>query len=163
MSVEFILDGKPVTALPGETTWQAARRLGTDIPHLCHKPAPGYRPDGNCRACMVEVKGECTLVASRIRTPKPGMEVVTASERARTARRMVIELLASDMPARAAAPDPQAPFWRWAEADRDASPGNLFIPFCYREAAANLLTDPALDPHGKIPEFKLCAARVTAA
>jgi formate dehydrogenase major subunit len=43
------------------------------------------------------------------------------------------------------------------------SPGNLFIPFCYREAAANMLTNPALDPHGKIPEFKLCAARVTAA
>ena len=38
----------------------------------------------------------------------------------------------------------------------------MFIPFCYYEAAANLLTNPALDPFGKIPEFKYCAVRVTA-
>jgi len=38
--------------------------------------------------------------------------------------------------------------------------GLIFIPFCYAEAAANLLTNPALDPIGKIPEFKFCAARV---
>jgi formate dehydrogenase major subunit len=37
----------------------------------------------------------------------------------------------------------------------------VFMPFCYAEAAANLLTNPALDPSGKIPEFKFCAARVT--
>jgi formate dehydrogenase major subunit len=36
----------------------------------------------------------------------------------------------------------------------------VFIPFCYAEAAANVLTNPALDPLGKIPEFKFCAARV---
>ena len=38
--------------------------------------------------------------------------------------------------------------------------GVLFIPFCYNEAAANLLTNSALDPYGKIPEFKYCAARI---
>jgi len=38
----------------------------------------------------------------------------------------------------------------------------VFVPFCYYEAAANLLTNPALDPFGKIPEFKYCAVRVTA-
>jgi len=38
--------------------------------------------------------------------------------------------------------------------------GVIFIPFCYNEAAANLLTNPALDPYGKIPEFKYCAARI---
>ncbi len=36
----------------------------------------------------------------------------------------------------------------------------MFIPFAYAEAAANLLTNPALDPFGKIPEFKYCAAKV---
>jgi formate dehydrogenase major subunit len=36
----------------------------------------------------------------------------------------------------------------------------VFVPFAYREAAANLMTDPRLDPDGKIPEFKYCAARV---
>ena len=38
----------------------------------------------------------------------------------------------------------------------------MFIPFCYYEAAANLLTNPALDPFGKIPEFKYCAVRLSA-
>jgi formate dehydrogenase major subunit len=38
--------------------------------------------------------------------------------------------------------------------------GAVFIPFAYVEAAANLLTNPALDPFGKIPEFKYCGVRV---
>ena len=46
-------------------------------------------------------------------------------------------------------------------ADRDVPQNMVFMPFCYAEAAANLLTNPALDPFGKIPEFKFCAARVT--
>ncbi len=47
-----------------------------------------------------------------------------------------------------------------ARADGDVPPGMVFIPFCYAEAAANMLTNPQLDPFGKIPEFKFCAARV---
>jgi formate dehydrogenase major subunit len=47
-------------------------------------------------------------------------------------------------------------------ADRDVPANMIFIPFCYVEAAANLLTNPALDPFGKIPEFKYCAARARA-
>ncbi|MEO1223131.1 MAG: molybdopterin-dependent oxidoreductase, partial [Pseudomonadota bacterium] len=50
-----------------------------------------------------------------------------------------------------------------ARADRDVSPGMIFIPFAFVEAAANILTNPQLDPFGKIPEFKFCAARVAAA
>ena len=46
--------------------------------------------------------------------------------------------------------------------DRDVPEGMVFMPFCYAEAAVNLLTNPALDPFGKIPEFKFCSARVTA-
>jgi formate dehydrogenase major subunit len=46
-------------------------------------------------------------------------------------------------------------------ADGDVPVGMCFMPFCYAEAAANLLTNPALDPAGKIPEFKFCAARVS--
>ena len=74
-SVKFILDGKEVTALDGETIWQVAKRLGTDIPHLCYSPEPGYRADGNCRACMVEIEGERVLAASCIRKPSEGMKV----------------------------------------------------------------------------------------
>jgi formate dehydrogenase major subunit len=44
--------------------------------------------------------------------------------------------------------------------DREVAEGMVFIPFCYTEAAANLLTNAELDPYGKIPEFKFCAARV---
>ena len=47
-----------------------------------------------------------------------------------------------------------------ARQDRDVAEGMVFIPFCYAEAPANSLTNPALDPFGKIPEFKFCAARV---
>ena len=47
-----------------------------------------------------------------------------------------------------------------ARADRDVAEGMVFIPFCFAEAAANLLTNPQLDPMGKIPEFKFCACKV---
>jgi formate dehydrogenase major subunit len=43
------------------------------------------------------------------------------------------------------------------------APGNCFIPFHFREAAANLLTIDEIDPTGKIPEFKFCAVRIDAA
>src|SRR3954470_1044365 len=91
--VKFSLDGKEVEAVPGETIWQVANRLGTEIPHLCYSPAPGYRPDGNCRACMVEIDGERVLAASCIRKPTSGMKVRTASERAKASRKLVFELL----------------------------------------------------------------------
>jgi formate dehydrogenase major subunit len=47
-----------------------------------------------------------------------------------------------------------------ARKDRDVPEGMVFIPFCFAEAAANVLTNPQLDPYGKIPEYKFCAARV---
>jgi formate dehydrogenase major subunit len=50
-----------------------------------------------------------------------------------------------------------------ARADPAVPDGVVFVPFCYAEAPANALTNPALDPFGKIPEFKFCAARVAAA
>ena len=50
----------------------------------------------------------------------------------------------------------------YARADDGTPRGAVFIPFCYYEAAANLLTNPVLDPFGKIPEFKYCAVSVTA-
>ena len=111
----FQLDGREVVAVPGESIWEVARREQIEIPHLCHSPAPGYRPDGNCRACMVEIEGERVLAASCIRKPSAGMKVLTASARARSARRLVFELLAADQPPREAAHDPDSKFWRWAE------------------------------------------------
>jgi len=112
--IRFTLDGDEVTAGPDETIWQAAKRAGVEIPHLCWLDAPGYRADGNCRACMVEVEGERTLAASCVRKPKDGMSVNTASERAAKARKMVFELLAADQPPQVRHPDPDSKFWKWA-------------------------------------------------
>jgi len=113
--ISFFLDGVEVEAAPDESIWQVAQRRGVEIPHLCWNPAPGYRADGNCRACMVEIEGERVLAASCIRKPAPGMKVRTASERARFSRKMVFELLTADQPKRAAAHDPGSRFWRWAD------------------------------------------------
>ncbi|MCH9011839.1 MAG: formate dehydrogenase subunit alpha [Proteobacteria bacterium] len=114
--IPFTLDGKRVEAAPEETIWQVANRLGIEIPHLCYTPDPGYRADGNCRACMVEIEGERVLAASCIRAPAPDMTVTTNSERAKASRRMVMELLIADQPPRASAHDPDSKMWRWAEA-----------------------------------------------
>jgi formate dehydrogenase major subunit len=114
--IRFTLDGAEVEAQPGETIWQVANRLGTEIPHLCWLPKPGYRADGNCRACMVEIEGERVLAASCIRPPAPGMKVHSASERAKASRRLVFELLVGDQPDRAAAHDPGSRLWQWADA-----------------------------------------------
>jgi formate dehydrogenase major subunit len=114
-SIRFTLDGKAVEARPDETIWQVARRCGTDIPQLCYSPEPGYRADGNCRACMVEIEGERVLAASCLRQPSEGMQVHSANERAQTAQRMVMELLLADQPARNVAHDRDSHFWRWAD------------------------------------------------
>ena len=120
--VSFSLDGKTVEAQPGETIWQAAARHGTDIPHLCYRDSDGYRADGNCRACMVEIEGERVLAASCIRTPTEGMVVHSENHRARTARKMVMELLVADQPSRDTAHDPDSELWRYAETqDVDAA------------------------------------------
>ena len=114
-TITFTLDGRDVTAATGETIWQVAKREGIGIPHLCYADEPGYRADGNCRACMVEVEGERALIASCIRKPADGMKVKTATERATTARKMVMELLLADQPARETAHDPNSKLWQWAD------------------------------------------------
>ncbi len=111
----FELDGERVFALAGESIWDVARRVGTEIPHLCHRPEPGYRPDGNCRVCMVEIEGERVLAPSCKRMPAVGMKVRSQTERAKKAQSMVMELLVSDQPARQTSHDPTSPFWNWAD------------------------------------------------
>jgi len=105
----FVLDGATVDAAEGETIWQVAQRQGTEIPHLCYSPAPDYRADGNCRACMVEVEDERVLAPSCQRTPREGMVVHTQSARAAASRKMVLELLLAD----AHAPIADSKFQTW--------------------------------------------------
>ena len=94
MSINFILDGQPITAQPGETILQAAERHGLRIPHLCY--TEGMRADGNCRACVVEITGERVLAPSCARRPADGMEVHSVSARARHSQKIVLELLLAD-------------------------------------------------------------------
>src|SRR5579859_3198328 len=110
----FTIDDREIDIRAGETIFRAARRLGIKLPHLCYLPKPGYRPDGNCRVCMVEIEGERVLAASCLRTPSPGMKVRTQTDRAKTARKMVAELLLTDQPAREVAHDPDSEFWKVA-------------------------------------------------
>jgi formate dehydrogenase major subunit len=95
-SVEFKLNEQSVMGFEGESILDAAKRHGIDIPHLCYQE--GLRADGNCRACVVEIKGERTLAPSCCRNVTPGLEVLSQSLRAKKSQEMVLELLLSDMP-----------------------------------------------------------------
>ena len=95
-TVVFQLDGETIHAVAGESILSAAKRHGVKIPHLCFQD--GMRADGNCRACVVEIKGERTLAPSCCRQPTAAMEVSAASPRALTSQKMVLEMLLADMP-----------------------------------------------------------------
>src|SRR5262245_37733012 len=94
--VSFTLNGQAVVGSSDETIIQVADRLGVEIPRLCYME--GMRADGNCRTCMVEIKGERVLAPSCCRYPKDGMEVTTNSARALVSQKMSIELLLADVP-----------------------------------------------------------------
>jgi formate dehydrogenase major subunit len=96
MLVTFTLNGQPITAPANRTLLETADEHGLEIPRLCYME--GMRADGNCRTCMVEIKGERVLAPSCCRYPKDGMEVTTNSARAVTSQKMSLELLLSDVP-----------------------------------------------------------------
>ena len=114
LMVEFKLDQKTMHAFEGETILKAAKRHGIDIPHLCYKD--GMRADGNCRACVVEIKGERTLAPSCCRSATAGMEVQANSARALKSQKMVLEMLLSDMPDTG---------YKWNEKDEAQQHGEL--------------------------------------
>ncbi|MDO8373063.1 MAG: 2Fe-2S iron-sulfur cluster-binding protein, partial [Polaromonas sp.] len=112
--ISFTLDGQAVQAQQGDTIFQAAQRLGVDIPHLCYRE--GHRADGNCRACVVEIEGERTLAPSCCRQVSAGMQVQAGSERARKSQKLVLEMLLSDMPDQG---------YKWHEKDESLQHGEL--------------------------------------
>ncbi|MFS8975263.1 formate dehydrogenase subunit alpha [Cupriavidus necator] len=134
-AVTFTLNGREISAQPGESLLKVAQREGFDIPHLCYKD--GLEPAGNCRACMVEIKGERVLAPSCCRYPAEGMQVQTESERARRAQRTVLELLQSDMP--------ETDYTRNNELDQWAAKLEIGKPrFAPRERVAADLSHPAI-------------------
>jgi formate dehydrogenase (NADP+) alpha subunit len=94
----FKIDGRDVVAKPGQTILQAAMDQDIYIPYLCYYPK--MKPQGSCRACMVEVEanGRKMTVASCTTPPMPDAEVTTDSEEVQGLRRNVVELLMSEHP-----------------------------------------------------------------
>ena len=115
-SFTLTLDVRSVSAHPGETLMQVADREGSAVPRLCY--SDGLRPDGNCRACVVELAGERTLAPSCCRVVQPGMQVQTRSPRALKSQAMVLEMLLADMPAQGS---------RWVDGDAQRPHGELSL------------------------------------
>ncbi len=93
--VALTVDDRPVEVAPGETILDACRALGVETPTLCH--APNLTPVNACRVCVVEVEGQRTLAPACSRRAEAGMVVRTETERVRTARKVVLELLGSSV------------------------------------------------------------------
>ncbi len=113
--INFYIDGNKVTGEKNESIWKVAKRYGNTLPHLCFADKPGYRADGNCRACMVSIEGERVLAASCLRKPSEGMKVFTKDARSVKSRQMVLELLVTDQPHIDVSHDPESHFWKMAE------------------------------------------------
>ena len=136
--VTFTLNGKTVVATSDQTILQAAQAQGIDIPRLCYME--GMRADGNCRTCMVEIKGERVLAPSCCRYPKDGMEITTNSARAVTSQRMSIELLLADVPEMSYTLNSELDFW--------AKKMGVGKPrFRSRPQPAEDVSHPAIDVH----------------
>ncbi len=101
--VDVTIDGREVRVPEGATLLEACRSVGIDTPTLCYLET--LTPVNVCRVCVVEVEGSRTLVPSCSRRAEPGMVVHTDSERVRTSRRMVLELLASSVDVSLAPPE----------------------------------------------------------
>ena len=91
--MKVTIDGVMTEAAPGSTILDAARQLRIDTPTLCYGDT--LTPVNACRVCVVELEGARTLVPACSRKVEDGMIVHTDSERVRTSRRMVLELLGS--------------------------------------------------------------------
>jgi bidirectional [NiFe] hydrogenase diaphorase subunit len=97
-TVNLTVDAQPAAAQAGETLLAVCRRMGKDIPTLCHHES--LEPYAACRVCLVEVRagGRSSLVPSCQYPVGAGLEVFTDSEAVRTGRRLVLELLLARCP-----------------------------------------------------------------
>ena len=107
--VSVSINNKNYTGRIGETILDVAKRNNIDIPHLCFKD--GMRPDGNCRACVVEIEGERTLQPSCVRTISEGMKIQTSNKKVVHSQKLVLELLSSDISDKTYSSDSELDFW----------------------------------------------------
>ncbi len=113
-AVDLTIDGRAVTVAAGATVLDACRAAGAEIPTLCF--AENLAPVNVCRLCVVEVTGNRALVPACSRVVEPGMEVGTETERVRSARKGVLELLASSVDVGLAGPaQPDGSLAAWVD------------------------------------------------
>jgi predicted molibdopterin-dependent oxidoreductase YjgC len=91
---ELELNGKTVTARPGETVLDVARRNGIEIPTLCHDPR--LDPAGACRVCLVEVEGQRRMQPGCAWLVTPGAKIQTESPRIERHRQVLYGLYQAD-------------------------------------------------------------------
>jgi predicted molibdopterin-dependent oxidoreductase YjgC len=96
IKMKIIINNKPIEAQPGQTILEAAREQGIHIPTLCYHR--DLTPTGNCRICVVEVKGGRFLQAACVTTVSEGMEISTNNMRAVNSRRKTLELMLANHP-----------------------------------------------------------------
>ena len=106
------VDGRSIPAAPGQSVLEAALAAGIELPHLCACTREGYQPIGTCRTCLVELNENDELVPACRQTASPGLKVRSDSARAQRTRRIVVELLASEMSEAAAQRHPDSLFQR---------------------------------------------------
>mgnify|MGYP000280092809 CR=1 FL=1 len=90
----FTIDNKPVSGVEGASILEVARENGIEIPTLCNME--GLSSSGQCRLCMVEIKGSNRLFPSCVTVVEEGLEVITQSERLLKYRQMILELIFSE-------------------------------------------------------------------
>ncbi|MBM4039979.1 MAG: FAD-dependent oxidoreductase, partial [Planctomycetes bacterium] len=134
---KLTIDSRPVEVPPGATVLDAARKLGIEIPTLCH--LDGFEPSTSCFVCVVKLKGKPGLVPSCATAATEGMEVESESEEVRDARRTALELLLSDHLGDCIAPC------------QAVCPAHMNIPRMLRQIAAGRLRDAVMTVKEHIP------------
>lgn len=92
-TIQMLIDSRPATTARENTILQAAAELGISIPTICFHEA--CTANALCRICVVEVTGARTLIPACVARVSEGMQVQTQSERVKTARRTILEMMAS--------------------------------------------------------------------
>ena len=148
--------GDPVVFIDNFPTPTGRAQVRAGRSHLRRRASGRRVPDGAHHRPAARTLAHRVDDAPRVepRLHRAGAGGVGASARSRRARRRARRHADDRVAARQIS--------LYARADDGMPRGAVFVPFCYYEAAANMLTNPVLDPFGKIPEFKYCAVKVTA-
>src|SRR3989442_9072050 len=146
--IEITIDGKRVAVPEGATILDATRKLGIDTPTLCFLET--LSPVNACRVCVVELEGSRKLVPACSRKVEAGMKIRTDSDRVRTSRRMVLELLSSSVDMSLTGPEVKG----WSE--RYGAHADRFGPLAARATVAQPVKG---DNELYAPDYSNCIPR----